>query len=145
MCEGDGNCLQVHNVVIHFNDAELYVGSYDHYLYAIHTFDGSMKWRHPSIRGDVSSFSMCPCSLLPCLQMFARSSLSVNGTELYVASEHEHLYAIYTVDGTTKWSAYTSDPVSVGVWRGRLTPFTLLGAQYTNRKFGQHRNLLRLL
>ena len=66
------------------SDGTIYVGSDDHYLYAINP-NGTLKWEHQT-DGDILS----------------SPAIAGDGT-VYVGS-YKYLYAIYPGDGTLKWS-----------------------------------------
>ncbi len=71
----------------------IYVGSFDHYLYAIN-LDGTQKWRFQTAGCVVSS-----------------PAIGADGT-IYVGSDDHYLYAI-NLNGTQKWKFPTGDRV---VW-----------------------------
>jgi len=72
-------------------DGTVYVGSWDHYLYAINP-DGSLKWRYLT-GGNV----------------WASPAVAADGT-VYVGSEDSCLYAIYP-DGSLKWRYQTGERI----------------------------------
>ncbi|MBN1232034.1 MAG: PQQ-binding-like beta-propeller repeat protein, partial [Candidatus Coatesbacteria bacterium] len=72
------------------SDGVVYIGSDDHYLYAISSSDGTLKWRYQTDNW-VSS--------LPC----------VSDGVVYVGSWDRYLYAINSSDGTLKWRYQTGD------------------------------------
>jgi outer membrane protein assembly factor BamB len=73
------------------SDGTIYVGSEDHYLYALNS-DGTLKWRYQT--GD--SLGSSP-------------AIGSDGT-IYVGSEDHYLYALNS-DGTLKWRYQTGDYV----------------------------------
>jgi len=66
-------------------DGVLYVGSYDHNLYAIH-INGTVKWRFPTSQSIIYS-----------------SPVVSDDKVIYIASNDNTLYAIHS-NGTQKWS-----------------------------------------
>jgi len=73
------------------SDGTIYVGSYDHYLYAINP-DGTLKWKHQTAGNILSS-----------------PAIAGDGT-IYVGSYDNYLYAI-NPNGTIKWEFETGDDV----------------------------------
>ncbi len=74
-------------------DGVLYVGNLDGYMYAIHTADGSLKWRYQTGGGITSS------------------ALVVDGT-VYFGSKDDKVYAIDAATGTElKWQFQTGGDV----------------------------------
>ena len=70
-------------------DGNIYIGSGDHYLYALYP-NGTLRWRFNTgsyIKGS--------------------ASLADDGT-IYVPSFNSYFYALYP-NGTLKWKAYTGD------------------------------------
>jgi len=74
-------------------DGVLYVGNLDGYMYAIHTTDGSLKWRYQTGGGVTST------------------ALVVDGT-VYFGSKDDKVYAIDAATGTrVKWQFQTGGDV----------------------------------
>ena len=71
------------------SDGTIYVGSTDHYLYALNP-DGTLKWKFQT--GD---------------RVFSSLAISSDGT-IYVASGDHYLYAL-NPDGTLKWKFQTGN------------------------------------
>jgi outer membrane protein assembly factor BamB/tRNA A-37 threonylcarbamoyl transferase component Bud32 len=73
-------------------DNLLYVGCYDHNLYAVNVRTGKFAWKYPT-EGGISS---TPC---------------VTPTAIYIGSEDHVLYALSPDKGQVLWSARTKDAI----------------------------------
>jgi len=85
-----GNTIVYSSPVIG-RDGTIYIGSFDGYLYAIHS-DGTLKWRYST--GD---------------QINSPPAIGPDGT-IYVGSRDNYLYAV-NPDGTLKWRYQTGGDV----------------------------------
>lgn len=75
-----------------FDGSTFYIGSYDHYLYAVSPVDGSVRWRFRTGRGVVSR---------PAVH---------DGTIVFGSEDHS-LYVVDSTRGTVRWSHRTGMPV----------------------------------
>ena len=122
-------------------DGVLYIGSTDHYLYAINVADGSLKWRFAtdhevhspplvadgivyfgSRDGAVYAISANTHALVwkvPTLDE-VRSQPRLVDHVLYAGGTDHHVYAIDPAKGQIRWKYETKGPVSgaVGVYKG---------------------------
>ena len=78
------------NATVHGN--QVYVGSYDHNLYALSSEDGKFLWKYPTAKGIGST----PC---------------VFEDHVYVGSADKNVYAINANTGRVRWKFETGGPV----------------------------------
>lgn len=76
----------------HVTEGTVYIGSYDHNLYALRAEDGELVWKTPTEAGIAST----PCAWQD---------------RVFVGSEDHHIYAIYRPTGRILWSHRTYDRV----------------------------------
>lgn len=74
------------------SEGTVFVGCYDHNLYALNARDGSFKWKFPTESGIAAT---------PCTQ----------GNLVFIGSEDGTLYALDVADGRSVWKFRTGGPI----------------------------------
>jgi outer membrane protein assembly factor BamB len=76
----------------HVADGTLYIGSYDHNIYALRAEDGALVWKTPTEAGIASSPTTWE-------------------DRLFVGSEDQHIYGLYKPTGRVLWTHRTRDRI----------------------------------
>jgi serine/threonine protein kinase len=84
-----------------YHNGAVFVGCYDHNLYAIKADDGAFLWKYPSEGGIVSK-------------------PSIDDNNIFFGSEDHRLHSVYMHSGKVNWTYYTDAPV-------RSSPFIAEG------------------
>ena len=93
----------------------VYFGSYSGYLYAVHSNNGTERWKFDC--GDVVIENGChPCVLFSPFPHQVQSSPKVSNDDkvVFVGSGNRNLHAIETNNGKEVWSYRTGDMVEFG-------------------------------
>lgn len=70
----------------------VYIGSYDHNLYAINSVTGKFFWKYPTDRGVVST-------------------PAIHDNNVYFGSEDQRLHVVSSRSGRVNWTYYTNGPI----------------------------------
>ena len=117
---GEGNVLAAQPIV---NGDTLYVGSWDGYLYALSTADGSLKWK--AYLGQTHSRLCTPDTA------GITSAPAVTDKALYIGGGDEYLYALNPQNGAVLWKFKTGDNSETGGAYNWASPLVYNGRVYT--------------